>query len=131
MNWMIFRIIYEVIIVNYLLKKHGMKTIQHYNKKYATKNNKSRLNNKKTFQIIHLIDKVCFLFWGDAECLHRSLIGYKLLRRMGVEVELVVGVKKFPFGSHAWIEYDNEIINDLKEIRSSYHEVLRVGGATP
>lgn len=125
-----FYVFYEVVKVHYYLKKRGFgETVKFYNTKYGCKKTKKNsLNEVKITEILSLIDKVCFLFWGDAECLHRSLLGYKLLRQNGVDVELIVGVTKFPFHSHAWLEYNRKIINDTKEIQKKYHEVLRVGG---
>ena len=35
------------------------------------------------------------LVFGNAQCLHRSLIGFKLVRKWGLPAELVIGVKNF------------------------------------
>jgi len=52
---------------------------------------------------------------GRAQCLERSLVLYYLLRRQGIPVQYCHGVQPFPLVSHAWIEYQGEVINDVPE----------------
>jgi hypothetical protein len=124
-----FRAIFEVIIVHRLLKKHGFgDTVKIYEKKYGSISPRNNSKNKDDIKkFLSTIDKVCFMFWGNAECLHRSLVGFKILRQMGIEVNLVVGVKKFPFSSHAWLELNDRIINDSEDMKAIYTEILRIG----
>ena len=46
------------------------------------------------------------------DCLPRSLAIYVLLRRQGVPATLRIGVKRFPFAAHAWVECLGEVIDD-------------------
>ena len=46
------------------------------------------------------------------DCLPRSLAIYVLLRRQGVPATLRIGVKRFPFAAHAWVECLGEILDD-------------------
>ena len=46
------------------------------------------------------------------DCLPRSLAIYILLRRQGVPATLRIGVKRFPFAAHAWVECLGEVIDD-------------------
>ena len=45
-------------------------------------------------------------------CLPRSLAIYVLLRRQGVPAVLRIGVKRFPFAAHAWVECLGEVVDD-------------------
>ncbi|MFW2438266.1 MAG: lasso peptide biosynthesis B2 protein [Arenicellales bacterium] len=45
-------------------------------------------------------------FLGDRDCLPRSLALFTYLRRLGHPVSHVIGVSRFPFDAHAWVEYD-------------------------
>lgn len=45
-------------------------------------------------------------------CLPRSLAIYVLLRRRGVPATLRIGVKRFPFAAHAWVECLGEVLDD-------------------
>jgi hypothetical protein len=61
--------------------------------------------------------------WGDiisvaadfvpyrARCLHRYLALCWVLRRRGIAAEVVVGVRKYPFIAHVWLECNGEIIH--------------------
>lgn len=45
---------------------------------------------------------------GRALCLEQSLALFVCLRRVGVPVDLRVGVQPFPFTAHAWIEFQGQ-----------------------
>ncbi|MCU4930820.1 lasso peptide biosynthesis B2 protein [Bacillus thuringiensis] len=124
------RIFYETFLVNYYLKKYEFGYVKEmYNKKYGDLKLSKEFDIKEGKALLKKIDKVCFWFFGNAQCLHRSLIGFKLLRQQGLSVQLVVGVKKFPFSSHAWVECDGTVINDVQRVKESYIEVFRIGEA--
>jgi len=55
------------------------------------------------------------LYPGRARCLEQSLTLYYLLRRQGIPVNYQQGVQPYPFQAHAWIEYRDEVINDVPE----------------
>ncbi|MGG0299191.1 lasso peptide biosynthesis B2 protein [Bacillus albus] len=123
------QIIYETLLVNYYLKKYEFGYITElYGSKYGQLNQEGDMEKEKLTRLLNKIDKVCFWFFGNAQCLHRSLIGFKLVRKWGIPAELVIGVKKFPFGSHAWLEHDGSVVNDIQTVKESYIEVLRIGG---
>ena len=46
------------------------------------------------------------------DCLPRALATYLLLRRRGVPATLRIGVKRYPFGAHAWVECLGEVLDD-------------------
>jgi hypothetical protein len=46
------------------------------------------------------------------DCLARSLALYRFLRSAGVAAEHVIGVRRFPFGAHAWVECDGAPLLD-------------------
>lgn len=45
-----------------------------------------------------------------ARCLHQCLALSWILRRRGIAAEVVMGVRKFPFTAHVWLECGGEII---------------------
>lgn len=55
------------------------------------------------------------LYPGRALCLEQSLLLYYVLRRQGIEVKYCHGVAPRPFQAHAWIEYRDQVINDVAE----------------
>src|ERR1700733_8038736 len=54
---------------------------------------------------------VCF-YWKPVLCLQRAVVVTRLLRRCGVNAELVIGYRPSPFFSHAWVEVDGRVVND-------------------
>ena len=53
-----------------------------------------------------------FYYRPRKDCLPKALTMYYLLRRQGVPVKFCLGVKKYPFSAHSWVEYQGEIIDD-------------------
>ena len=46
------------------------------------------------------------------DCLPRAMALYVLLRWRGVPATLCIGVKRYPFGAHAWVECVGEVVDD-------------------
>ncbi len=55
------------------------------------------------------------LFPGRAQCLERSLVLYDYLRCRGIAAQMRLGIQRYPFMAHAWVEYRGEPINDVPE----------------
>jgi hypothetical protein len=58
-----------------------------------------------------------------ALCLGRSLLLWFLLRRRGMDAELVVGAKSpvdASWMAHAWVELDSQPVNDSPDVRQQY-----------
>ena len=58
-----------------------------------------------------------------ALCLGRSLLLWYLLRRRGMDAELVVGAKSpvdEAWMAHAWVELDSQPVNDVPDVRQHY-----------
>ena len=58
-----------------------------------------------------------------ARCLGRSLVLWFLLRRRGVDAELVVGAdmpRGGEFSAHAWVEVAGEPVNDAPDVRERF-----------
>ncbi|MEX2586450.1 MAG: lasso peptide biosynthesis B2 protein [Actinomycetota bacterium] len=46
------------------------------------------------------------------KCLEQSLVLCKFLARRGIRAELIVAVRKYPFGSHAWARWGEVLLTD-------------------
>lgn len=66
--------------------------------------------------------------WGvyDATCLRRSLVLWWLLRRRGIAASLRIGahIEMGAFSAHAWVEFQDEVINDVPDVRERYVTML-------
>lgn len=47
------------------------------------------------------------------DCLPRALATYRFLRLRGIPAELCLGVKKYPFAGHAWVEYGGRVLDEI------------------
>jgi hypothetical protein len=70
--------------------------------------------------VIWAVDEACVWYLKRSACLQRSTVATRLLRRHGIAAELVIGYRPIPFESHAWIEVDGRIVNDLPQYQARF-----------
>ena len=73
---------------------------------------------------------VCGYYPKNVACLQRSAATVWLLRRFGIPADLVIGVSKFPFKSHAWVEVEGRVVNDRQRVREVYATLDRWSAMT-
>ncbi len=63
------------------------------------------------------------------DCLRRSLTIFVLVRCRGVPATLRIGVKRFPFAAHAWVECLGEVVDDSADDwrHEAYVPILSAG----
>ena len=66
------------------------------------------------------VDRAATYYFKRAWCLQRSATAVFLLRRRGIDAQLVIGVQKIPFYAHAWAEVDGRVVNDHPVIQKKY-----------
>ncbi|SRR5579871_77489 len=62
---------------------------------------------------------------APGDCLLRSLALYRYLRSANVEAEHVIGVRRFPFNAHAWVEFHGLPLLDNSS--RQYAPLARIG----
>lgn len=60
----------------------------------------------------------------EGECLQRSYQFRQLLRRHGVHVDWVFGVRTWPFGAHCWLQIGDRVIADRLERVRRYTPIM-------
>lgn len=60
------------------------------------------------------------------DCLLGSCALLLMMLKRGIRSNLVVGVQKYPFYAHAWVEYGNIVVNDEAEVQRRLAEILRI-----
>lgn len=79
--------------------------------------------------LLRTIDIACALVPFKAECLHRSFLGFRFVRsKYSIPVDLVIGVKKFPFSSHAWLVLNDININEEESYTQQFIVILSSKG---
>jgi hypothetical protein len=60
------------------------------------------------------------------DCLPRSLALYRFMLSAGIPVDHCIGVMRFPFQSHAWVECQGRVLNDSAANTGFYAELARI-----
>ena len=71
-------------------------------------------------RICSAIDMACIWYWKEALCLQRSAATACLLKKFGVQAQMVIGAQQMPFKAHAWVEVDGRVVNDKPYIPDIY-----------
>jgi hypothetical protein len=71
-------------------------------------------------RICSAIDLACVWYPKQVLCLERSAATTCLLRRYGIDAQLIMGAQRMPFKAHAWVEVDGQVINDKPYMREIY-----------
>lgn len=83
----------------------------------------------RMFRLLRTIDKACALVPFKAECLHRSFLGFRFIRKKcSIPVDLVIGVKKFPFSAHAWLVLGDKNVNEDESYTNQFLVILSSKG---
>jgi hypothetical protein len=58
-----------------------------------------------------------------ATCLERSMVLWWLLLRQGIKSQLVLAgrTEQSTFQAHAWVEYENVVLNDRPDVRQDFN----------
>lgn len=67
---------------------------------------------------------------ADLDCLPRSLALHRFLLAGGVAVDHCIGVRRFPFGAHAWVEVSGRPIYDSPEFVEGFTPLARIPACT-
>ena len=62
---------------------------------------------------------------APGDCLVRSLSLYRYLRSVNIPAEHIIGVRRFPFGAHAWVEYHGSPL--LDNLSGQFKPLARIG----
>jgi Transglutaminase-like superfamily/Coenzyme PQQ synthesis protein D (PqqD) len=87
---------------------------------------KDRLRLEAINEICAAIDRACVYYPKRALCLQRSVVATCLLRELGIQAEMVIGCRKLPFSSHAWVEVKGIVVNDHKNVQTYYKILERI-----
>ncbi len=66
------------------------------------------------------VDMACIWYWKEVLCLQRSAATACLLKRYGVQAQMMIGAQQMPFKAHAWVEVEGRVVNDKPYIREMY-----------
>lgn len=67
-------------------------------------------------RIVAAVMTASSLYWHRVQCLQKSAIITRLLRKFGIPAELIIGYRGDPFRSHAWVEVNGRVVNDSQAL---------------
>src|SRR5262245_15778917 len=82
-------------------------------------------DSKVVAYVCSTVVRACAWYPKTALCLQRSATTTCLLRSIGAPAEMVIGVHKTPFYSHAWVEVCGEVVNDHPKVQTFFHVLSR------
>jgi hypothetical protein len=62
--------------------------------------------------VVAALVAACALYIKQTQCLQRSAAVTRLLRRRGIEADLVIGCHLPPLKAHAWVEVAGDVVSD-------------------
>jgi hypothetical protein len=65
-------------------------------------------------------------YWKPVLCLQNAMVTARLLRRRGIQAEVVIGCRPEPFFSHAWVEVGGRVVNDSPVYRQELPALARL-----
>jgi hypothetical protein len=71
-------------------------------------------------KISQAVAYACIWYLKKSLCLQRSSVVVTLLRRHGIQAEMVIGAQRLPLKAHAWVEVDGRVVNDKPEVQTDY-----------
>lgn len=71
------------------------------------------------------MDYACVFYFKKVQCFQRSAATTLLLRRHGLNAEMVTGVQIIPYNAHAWVEIHGDVVNDKPYMHDIYQVLER------
>jgi Transglutaminase-like superfamily/Coenzyme PQQ synthesis protein D (PqqD) len=71
------------------------------------------------------VNRACTWHPKRSLCLQRASVLVCLLRSLGFQAEMVIGVHKMPFYGHAWAEVGGQVVNDHANAQKFFHVLSR------
>jgi hypothetical protein len=71
-------------------------------------------------RVCEAVNYACVCYPKRALCLQRSFVTTYLLRKNGVQAQLVIGTQKLPFKAHAWVEVEGAAVNERTNVHATY-----------
>lgn len=72
-----------------------------------------------------------FYYRSQSDCLPRALNTLLLLRSANIPAQLCIGVRKFPFEGHAWVECEARVLDDAPQRVENYKVLGRYHLGSP
>ena len=79
------------------------------------------LAEKRELLVCDAVGLAACFYYKPVQCLQRSVVATRLLKKSGIKSCLVIGYRPTPFLSHAWVEVDGRVVNDSPVYKERLH----------
>jgi hypothetical protein len=101
----------------------GFSTVHALARKFPRAGRRSR---QPEARIVQAVAEACVWYPKDVLCLQRSWASSYLLRRNGIDAQIVIGCRHVPLDSHAWIEVEGRVVGDRPQYQKFFHVLDRL-----
>jgi hypothetical protein len=115
------------LVVNLILWTGGFPRLHQALRWFSARRKIGPPAQQKITTVCAAVNRAATLYLRKSWCLHRAAVTFALLRFAGVPAEFVIGCRRLPFYSHAWVEVRRVVVNDKDRVRSLYPELDRFG----
>jgi hypothetical protein len=117
--WLCFMVVYLILRIG------GFSRLRQALRWLSAKRRVGAPSKEKILNVCVAVNKATTYYLRKSWCLHRAAVTFSLLRLAGMPAELVIGCRRLPFYSHAWIEVHRVVINDHPGVKALYPELDR------
>src|SRR5258706_4396822 len=103
--------LWELFRYDFVYALHGFRGIQSGRKRSSIASPKFSPQSEPSICRAFVIGTS--LYWKPVRCLQRSVALARMLRRRSSDAEVVIAYIPDPFFSHAWVEIDGRVVNEL------------------
>jgi len=118
MSFLVLRAYVRLIQFDLYLARGNFKAVYDKVRRYPVSEMPASTNAVE--RICSAIDLACIWYWKEVLCLQRSAATACLLKRYGVQAQMMIGAQQMPFRAHAWVEVDGQVVNDRPYMREIY-----------
>ena len=118
MPWLILKAYFELVRIEPYLRNGNFRALHDAVRKCAL--SRQPPSPSAIQRICAAVDIACACYWKHVLCLQRSAATTFLLRRNGVPAQMIIGAQHIPFRAHAWVEVDDDVVNDKPHAAEIY-----------
>jgi len=108
--WVVFLSELSLTLVYLVLTVFGFKWLRRFISRWFRFPNRGARSHERARALILWYDRAVLMFPRRIRCLTYSAGAVCLLRLFGFPAECVLGVKRYPFAAHAWVELDALVV---------------------
>ena len=125
--WRILEALRMIAQANWILTRRRLRgLVEHIQRKVMNGQYSSRKSSLNSIANLHeAVQQARIWYPRKVDCLVGSGALLLMMLKRGVGGNLVVGVQKYPFYAHAWVEYCNTVVNDAEEAKRRLSVILR------